>query len=358
MSTNQLYNTWFAEMRELRPTEHQGRLKTFVWLLVGLFLSQSVHLGRIANKIPGHATQSSIVRRLRRILDNAALRVRTWYRPIARQLLTEIVAHGLPIRLVVDGSRVGFGHQLLMVAVAYRRRAIPIAWTWVRSSRGHSSAWKQVALLAYVHRLLPAHSEVWLVGDSEFGAIAVLKQLDMWNWRYVLRQPGNHLVQHPGQAAWQRFDTLIQRPGQRVWLGRAYLTQQHAYAVNLCAYWQRGEKEPWLLATNCSDLRSTLRAYRKRMWIEEMFGDFKGHGFDLERTHLRHFLRLSRLTLAVVLLYVWLVAFGSHVIKNGRRYLVDRQERRDYSIFRIGFNMAERCLTNGIPLAITLRPYF
>ena len=65
------------------------------------------------------------------------------------------------------------------------------------------------------------------------------------------------------------------------------------------------------------------------MWIEETFGDMKGNGFDLESTHLRHFQRLSRLTLAVVLLYVWLVAFGSQVIKSSRRYLVDRRDRRD-----------------------------
>lgn len=69
------------------------------------------------------------------------------------------------------------------------------------------------------------------------------------------------------------------------------------------------------------------------MWIEEMFGDLKTHGFDLEKTHLRHFMRLSRLTLAVALLYVWLVAFGSHIIKTSIRYLVDRADRRDLSIF-------------------------
>jgi hypothetical protein len=32
------------------------------------------------------------------------------------------------------------------------------------------------------------------------------------------------------------------------------------------------------------------------MWIEEMFGDLKGNGFDLESTMLRH---VSRLTLAL-----------------------------------------------------------
>jgi hypothetical protein len=92
--------------------------------------------------------------------------------------------------------------------------------------------------------------------------------------------------------------------------------------------------------------------------IEEMFGDFKGHGFNIEDSHLHHFLRLSRLTLAVALLYVWLVAFGSRVIKNGQRSLVDRADRRDFSIFRIGLNMVERLLTNSRPLSIEFSPYF
>ena len=87
-----------------------------------------------------------------------------------------------------------------------------------------------------------------------------------------------------------------------------------------------------------------------------MFGDFKGYGFDLEATHLRHFARLSRLTLAVCLLYVWLVAFGSQVIKRGRRHLVDRSDRRHFSIFRIGLNMLERCLANALPFRITFNP--
>jgi hypothetical protein len=67
-------------------------------------------------------------------------------------------------------------------------------------------------------------------------------------------------------------------------------------------YWGRGEKEPWLLATNLLECQEALSCYRRRMWIEEMFADFKGHGFDLESTQLRSFARLSRLTLAVAIL--------------------------------------------------------
>lgn len=357
MSTNQLYHNWVRWIRQLRPNERITRVRNMAWLMTGILVSKSVHLSHIAGKIPGVAVRNSIVQRIRRFLNNSAVRVRSWYGPIARDLLESQANSSGTIRLILDGTKVGFGHQLLMVAIAYRRRAIPIAWTWVRCKRGHSSAHKQLALLAYVHDLIPTGCPVVACGDSEFGAVDVLKQLDRWHWGYVLRQKGSHLVKLDGKD-WQRFGDLIEKAGQSLWFRQALLTKKHAYKANLLAHWKKGEKEPWLLATNLPTMKAGLAAYRWRMWIEEMFGDFKKHGFDLESTHLRHFLRLSRLTLAVALLYVWLVAFGSQVIKNGRRRLVDRSDRRDLSIFRIGYDTVNRCMTNSLPFSIRLAPYF
>lgn len=356
MSVNRIYHTWVERIKQLRPQERISRVRNMAWLITGIYGSQSVHLSKIGNKIQGRASLSSHIQRLSRFLDNKAVRVREWYEPVAQQLITRVVASGQEVRLVVDGSKVGFGHQLLMVALCYRRRTIPLAWTWVKGHRGHSSAYKQLALLSYVHGLIPAGSPVLVVGDSEFGPNDVLNQLDQWGWSYVLRQQPNWLVQSQPTAPWQRLDTLLTKAGQRLWLPAARLTQKYAYQVNVLAYWQPGEKNPWLLATNLPTTRAALLAYRRRMWIEEMFGDFKRHGFDLEATHLRHFLRLSRLTLAVCLLYVWLVAFGSRVIKRGQRHLVDRTDRRDFSIFRIGYNMLERCLSNALPFKIRFDP--
>lgn len=358
MSANHLYHTWFERIVQLRPGERITRLRNFAWLLVGIFQSKSVCLSRIAGKIPGRAKDPSIIRRLSRFLANPALRVREWYEPIAKTLLQSMASTVGEIRLVVDGSKVGFRHQLLIVSLAYRRRAIPIAWTWVRSARGHSSARKQRALLAYVHKLLPPGISVLLVGDSEFGAVQVMRQLELWNWWYVLRQKASHLVKLAGESNWQRFGDLITKPGQKIWLGYRLLTAEHAHPVNLLAYWNLGEDEPWLLATNLPSQRTALRAYRRRMWIEEMFGDMKGHGFDLESTHLCHFSRLSRLTLAVALLYVWLISTGARAIKNGHRHLVDRKDRRDLSIFQIGLRLIGRRLTNELSISIHLCPVY
>jgi hypothetical protein len=93
------------------------------------------------------------------------------------------------------------------------------------------------------------------------------------------------------------------------------------------------------------------------MWIEEMFGDMKRHGFDLKNTILHHPDRLSRLTLAVVLLYVWLVSTGARTIHEGRRHLVDRKNHRDLSIFQISLRFIERQLINALPIHLSLFSY-
>jgi hypothetical protein len=358
MSANHLYHTWVKQIEQLRPGERVTRVRNLAWLIVGICESKSVHLSKVALKIPGTANSLSITRRLSRFLDNAAIRVREWYAPIARSMLQAMADTVGEIRLIADGTKVGFGHQLLMVGVAFRKRAIPIAWTWVKKSKGHSSAAKQLALLAYVQRLIPTNTPVSLAGDSEFGSVELIRQVEAWKWRYVLRQKANHRVKLGDESAWQHFGELVEHQGQSNWLGLGLLTLKHAHPTNLLAHWKKGEKEPWLLATNLSSRREALATYRRRMWIEEMFGDMKRHGFDLESTHLRHFLRLSRLTLAVALLYVWLISMGSKAIKDGHRHLVDRAERRDLSIFQIGLRSVERRLTNALPVPIRLRPVY
>jgi hypothetical protein len=357
MPINHLYDTWICRIRELRPGQRITQIRNFVWLVIGIFQSRSVCLSRIAGKIPGEAKLLSSTRRLSRRLDNPAIRVREWYAPIAREWLETQFRNIGEIRLIVDGTKIGFGHQLLIVCLAYRKRAIPIAWTWVKHVRGHSSASKHLALLAYVHKLIPRGAAVFLVGDREFGAVAILRQLDQWHWFYVLREKSDTGVWFDENGGWRTFGSFIQTPGQSIWLGRSCLTAKEIYPVNLLVHWKVGEKEPWCLATNLPDLKMALRYYRRRMWIEEMFGDFKKHGFDLELTMLRHFDRLSRLTLAVALLYVWLISVGTRTIQNGLRNLVDRNERRDLCIFQIGLRFIERCVINALTLQITLCSY-
>jgi hypothetical protein len=114
----------------------------FAWLLVGIYQNRLACMRCIAVKIPGSAKLLSTNRRLIRLMDNPAFQVREWYKPNAREWLETLFRHLGEIRLIVDGSRIGFSHQVLMVYLIYRKRAITISWTWVKPVIGHNGGKK------------------------------------------------------------------------------------------------------------------------------------------------------------------------------------------------------------------------
>jgi len=262
---------------------------------------------------------------------------------VARRLLARVVQK--TVTLIVDASKVGAGHQLVIVTLAYKKRALPLAWNWVTYAKGVVDTATQLALFKRVHGLLPDGLQVVLVGDAGFSSVAVLRQLEEWGWQYVLRQKGSSRLQVAGELTWIRIDSLVTHAAQRVWRPAVPFTQKWQHVTNVLAVWEVGYKDPWLLTTNLPSAAVARQAYKRRMWIEEMFGDWKDHGWDLESTHLRHTDRLARLVLALALLYSWLVLWGERLIKAGCRAWVDHPTRRDLSLLRIGLDTLNRCFT-------------
>ena len=357
-SPHMLYHKWKTELTKRWPEMHAARRKALTWFIVGMFLARHVHLGRIAAKLPGQAQRTSKETNLIRLVNNEALPVRPMYEPLARELLASAVAHGQALRLMIDGSKVGNGHQLLMIAFAYRRRAIPLIWTWRKGVKGHSPVNTQIALFEALYDWIPKEATVIVTGDSEFGSTRLMKHFEQWNWFYALRQKGSYKLSQDEKQSWVRCDSLVKESGQQAWLADVLLTEKHAFSCHFLACWQRGYKEPWLLATNLTNARVTRVNYSRRMWIEAFFGDCKGNGFDLEATRLKTPAALSRLVLVVALLVIWFLSFGSQIVKNGQRYLVDRTDRRDLSLFRIGWDSVERRLSNNQSFSLRLMPYF
>jgi hypothetical protein len=356
MFNSQSYSKWQKQLAQLIPDRCESRLTNMVLLIIGMLRSQSVYVSVIARHLPIRAKKLSLARRLERFLDNEAVEVESWYAPWANWLLKSASSGGT-VHLVVDTTKVSAYRRQVMIAVAYQRRTLPIMWDWVDYPRGHCPAELQVGLLKRVKDRLPVGVQVSLVGDSEFGNVKVINQLTEWGWDYALRQKGRTLFQQAHTANWQRLDTVTVNRGQWVWLNDISLTQQ-ACPTHLVVYWKRGEKEPWYLATNQVAAYPAIQLYKRRMWIEEMFGDMKGHGVNLELSRLRTSERLSRLTLAVCILYVWLVTLGEHVLLYGFQAEVDRADRQDLSIFRLGWDWLERRLVFDDPIPILFRPYF
>lgn len=357
MNNLQLYHKMLKQICQWFPEERATRQRNGALLVIGLYLSGSVHLAHVVRRLPLSGQDLSLVNRLRRFLDNPRVDVWAWYRPVAALLLGRLA--GQSVWLVIDGTKVGFGHHLLMVGVLYHGRTLPVAWSVHPGSRGCTKAAKQIALLERVLTVLPPTSPVLLLGDAEFGTVPLLRWLKGQHWDFVIRSKGCHMVSWPDQP-WVKLAALALQPGETRCIGWVQFTHKHQMAdLWLVMHWAAGEDEPWyLLSTQPLSARRVINTYKRRMWIEEMFGDLKGHGFDLETTHLRDPDRISRLVWGVCMAFVWLIATGSWVVKRGLRRRVDCKSRRDKSYFRIGWDWVARCLRLDDPVPIRFVPYF
>jgi Transposase DDE domain len=352
-----LYSILHGQLLPLAGKLLDSQLANLVRLMEGMFEGRSVHLSRIASNLTAHANNGSVVAQLNRFLSNGKVDVRAVYEPMARELLSQAAAVGRVV-LIMDSTKVGFGSQLMMVSLAYQGRALPLIWTWLEYPKGHSLTTTQVALLSTLRTWMPAGAPVALVGDTEFGRCWLLEELDYWGWQYVLRQSRNNRVWRTQDKGFLRLDDIPLRGQGIQWFPHTLLTEENSLPTHLLGYWADGQTEPWWLATNLATPDAVMDLYPYRMWTEEMFGDMKGNGFDLETTHLRNTDKLNRLTLAVSLLYVRLVALGVELTKLGRAREVDRPDRRDLSFFRRGFDFLKRCLALKEPILPGFFPDF
>ena len=205
----------------------------------------------------------SLVNRLRRFLSNERVAVWQWYQPLAAQLLASSAHH--PLWLVIDSTKVGANHRVLMVGVAYRRRTLPLVWSVHRGRRGQTGHQAQMALLERLAPLIAPETEVWLLGDTEFESVHLLQWLRARHWHFSIRQRGSIKVSLDG-GPWTNIKTFPLSEGETHVVGWVRLTEKFKVSrFCLVLHWAKGEDDPWYLVSDCDDTPFLLRRYRLRL---------------------------------------------------------------------------------------------
>lgn len=350
-----LYHKVLSQIEQWLPQMRVTQRRNLALLVAGIVAAQGIHLSYIVSSWHLAGRLVSLTNRLRRFLANERVDVWQWYQPLAAQLLNALSRGRL--WLVVDSTKVGRNHRVLVVGLAYRRRTLPLTWSVHRGRRGQTGHQAQIALLQRLAPLIPPRTEVWVLGDTEFESIHLLRWLQRRHWQFIIRQRGAIKVSSDGQR-WSNINTLPLQQGETCVVGWVRLTEKfNAGWFWLVLHWARGEDEPWYLVASHDNTAFLLRRYRRRMWIEEMYGDMKGHGFDLQATHLLHADRIARLMLGICIAFVACIGLGSWVVKRGFRAFVDRKTRRDKSYFRIGCDWLRRCRRLDLPVQLYFIPY-
>lgn len=352
-----LYHKVLRPICQWLPEEPVTRKRNLALLMVGLYLSGSVFLSHIVREWPVAGKQESLINRLRRFLKNEAVSASSYIEPLVAGLLQAASGNGL--NLIIDATQVGSSHRALVVALAYRGRSLPLAWSIHEGNIGNVKVTAVVRLLERVYRLIPFGTEVSLTGDSAFRSSDILLWLDEHEWHYVIRQRKEVYIRYPDTDKWFPISEIPLQEGETKVVGWVWLAKSNPFGLTwLLLHWSPGEDVPWLLVSDWDCSRTVLRRYRRRAWIEAMYRDMKSKGFDLEATQLRHAERIERLMLGVCLVYLWLIALGSWVVKNGYRHLIGRKSRRDKGYFRIGLDWLKRRLRLGRSIRFRVVPYY
>lgn len=267
------------------------RRRALAQMITGLHLAEHVHLSKVASRIAGTAQLESKTCHLRRFLGNERVDPDRFYSPV-RDRLVEVATRGAetdgtgPIQPLVDTLELSGERQVLMAALAYRQRALPICWETYRRE-GITDAEQQKSLLRSIAGLFPKDAEVVVVGDGAFHSTDLMAFLKEQGWHFCLRLHADTYVRSSEEGAWRQLRDLIPEEGERRYLQEVVVTKENEYGpVNLALCRAEGEDDPWLICTDWEANYSTIRTYSRRMWIEQLFADLEDGGFHLNRSRI------------------------------------------------------------------------
>lgn len=354
MHTLSMLENWLQRNNVIRHAARlQATLRIVHALLDGARLSLT-HLGRFRQ---GDAFVKHHIKAVDRLLGNPQLhQERTGiYTAMARQLLHTL---SRPL-IIIDWADCELERELLIL-----RAAIPMPgrtftlYEEVHPLRHYNSPKTHRQFLAHLHALVPAHVHPILVTDAGFRG-PWFRAVEALGWDWIGRIRNNIKYFKPETGRWCYVHSLypqatprVQHIGERclskrhhywcrLYLVRAYQrssgrpAKRKAYGTHTGLY-RRLHRAPWLLATSLPHTRGTgaqvVRAYQRRMQIEEAFRDLKNHrwGFALRYARSRNTARLEILLLLALLAtwLLWLLGLAARERGLHRQFQANTETRR------------------------------
>jgi len=346
---HRVYTKVLKTLKRQLKMHRQGHVVTLAMMIAGIVMSRKAQLAVMSGEVPTAAKEKSTEMRMRRWVKHEKIEVEVTYMPFARQILAALAS--APLVLAMDGSTIGRGCMVLMVGVIYRKRALPLAWVVYKGKKGHAPAALHVKVLQKVVPLIPEGAEVVLLGDGEYDDTEMVEWVQtQTDWSFVLRTAPNIKVRQ-GQV-WRKVGTYSKQKGSLVTAYQVAFTQKAALSLNLVAWWGATYEEPIYLITNLPNGSRACWFYKRRFRIETLFSDQKSRGFHIHKSHLSDPIRVSRLLIAACLAYIWMICFGLFVVARGKTGLIDRTDRVDKSLFRLGLDWLKHVLKRGLPFDV------
>jgi hypothetical protein len=322
-------------------------IRTLAMLITGMLLGPHVQLFAIAMCVPLMIKLPSLVRRFERFVADEQVEVEKYFEPFVRAMLISLGNE--TAYLLIDCTQAGPQCRTLFIGLAYHQTVLPVVWKTLKGKKGHVKGQFQKELLDQVYRRLRYCRRVIVLGDAEFSNEPVINSLKPKNWGFVFHFQSNYLVQLEPDGPWLAAQSIYEaaglQPGQvKHWSLVAFTEAHQIPNLTMTVHWEAGCDEPLCLISNLALEEQPHLIYDKRYWVETLFGNCKSRGFQLARTHMTTPAHLDRLILGLAIATCLALGLGTHLIVINQADQVDRADRRDLSLFQLGWRWLYRLL--------------
>jgi hypothetical protein len=308
------------------PQFKKNHFELVILVVLALIQAQTVLHSKLAERIPGLAQQSSVLRRIERFFQS---------HPVTQADIAPLILACFPknekLTFVLDRTNWKLGSQdinVLVLAVLYKNIAIPLIWDFLTHS-GNSPTPMRIDLIDDLLTLVsPARVKV-ILGDREFVGKAWLNALWERGLSFCMRIKDDTRLDE--QLAGVFFSDL--KVGTIIVMGHEM--RCYGLPLNVSATLS-SENKRVMVASNLSSER-LLEVYRTRWRIECLFRHLKTKGFNLESTHMVEQDKLERLICVLVMAYLWCVLLGKR-----QRIKKKKHGHLSKAVFRAGLERFTR----------------
>lgn len=332
---------WSRQVKELFPDLHAYQQEALAFCVQGVVLAGTAVMQRVAEAVWEYSDKSTKMesheKRLQRFVDNERIDVECCW----DQFLAQVLPHwkGKNVTLVLDLTPYNEQASIVYIGMLVHSRILPLAWREMpQKETWEQGQWDLLRPLFGCLGDLLKDSSCTLLADRGLSCLPLIRLCEQVGWHYVLRiKQGEWFRKKWGHVYrdWQQCQHSITQPGQS-WYGEVLLWQEHQFPTNLSICWAAKYEEPWILVSDLPASHARVTTYGKRMKVEATFQDCKSRGWEIEDCRFHQREHLHRWLLVVFFAIWWIAHLGDSCIRHGDRGQLDRQDRRDKGLLRIG----------------------
>lgn len=347
-----LAETIAEELRLRLPRQRKTQREKLALLVATMLEARSANLMELAAVLPRPAERVDMrFQWIWRVLMNPLILPDEVMAPFAAEVLRRAADGGQPLVLIMDQSKINDRLQVLMLALRWGERALPLLWR-VEETKGSIGFETQKELLEAVVPILPEGAPICLMADRFYGTADLISLCQGRDWEYRIRLKGNLVVR---DKAGRRLTGDLAKNRQFA-LENVQLTEKRA-TTNIGVIHDPSHDEPWIIAMSAKPGYLKTLEYSERWAIEPMFSDFKSRGFGLEQSQIEYPDRLSRLLLVMALALYFAVSTGQHDASHNplpaEKKLTKppkKVERSKTSFFTRGLRYIARAILTLLPI--------